>query len=421
MALLSELKNKKILVLGIGKEGIDNLVFLKEKMPYKSLGVGDILPFEKIPAESRKEIDKNINIHFGKKYLDSLSDYDVIIKSPGIPLPKNKIKEDQVVTSQSDIFLSNCKGTVIGVTGTKGKSTISSIIYETLKSSGFSVNLIGNIGNPVLRYLGKEDKNDIFVYELSSFQLATVKKSPHIAIFLNLYIDHLDKHENFEEYVSSKEKITLFQSKEDYFIYNKEDQRIRKIAEKTLSKKIPFSPTRKRKSIATPLDPAFKVAEIFGIDESILLKTIDNFTNLPHRLEFVGKHRGILFYNDSAATIPEATIYAIENINNVETLILGGTNKGADYSNLFEKIKNNNDIKSIILFKRSGEEVESGLRKMGKNVFYASSMEEAVKLSFSYTRTGKACLLSPAFSSFNMFTNYKERGDLFKQNIKRWQ
>ncbi len=421
MTLFSELKGKKILILGAGKEGIDNLRFFKKNVKYGSLGVADIIPLEKITEENKEEIKGVSAKHFGKNYLASVPFYDVIVKSPGIPLSELRVGEDQLVTSQSDIFLSNCKGRIIGVTGTKGKSTTSFLLYKILKDSGFSVNLIGNIGEPALSYLGKEKENSFFIYELSSFQLATVRKSPHIAIFLNLYKDHLDKHSDFKEYVAAKAKITRFQKKDDFFIYNKADKNIRIIAEKTISQKVPFLPTRWKKNIATSLDPLFEVAKILDISNEIISGAVENFNNLPHRLEYVGEYGGLFFYNDSAATIPEATIHAMKNIKNAETLILGGTSKGADYSKLFGEIKKSNFIKNIILFKGSGDKIESALKKTGKKFFSVSSMEEAVKMCFRHTKKGNACLLSPGFSSFNMFTNYKERGDLFKENIKKHQ
>ncbi len=406
--LISELHKKKILILGLGEEGIDNLLFCKKNVSLGKLGVADILPYEKIDIKKRKHLTEDVNLYLGEDYLSATEKYDVVIKSPGVPF--SAIRKKEGVTSQSDIFLSNCKGRVIGVTGTKGKSTTSTILNETLCSAGFRSHLIGNIGKPALHHLGTEKKDDFFVYELSSFQLQTVTKSPSIAILLNIFVDHLDKHQDFKEYVDAKKRITLFQKSRDFFIYNEEDKCAQKIAEETAAQKIPFSPI-------DPLNPISKVMEIFKIENHFLASVIRDFRGLPHRTEYLGSYRGVSFYNDSAATIPEATIKAIRDVKNVQTIILGGSDKGVDISGLLDTLKSS-DIQNIILFKGSTKKLEKELKYSGKPIFFVGSMKEAVKRCFQNTDRGKACLLSPGFASFNMFKNYRERGELFKKYVR---
>ncbi len=409
--LISELHKKKILILGLGEEGIDNLLFCKKNVSYSKLGVADFLPYEKIDVKKRKHLTDDIDFFLGENYLSATKEYDIVIKSPGVPF--SVIKKKEGVTSQSDIFLSNCKGRVIGVTGTKGKSTTSTILNETLCSAGFNSYLIGNIGKPALSYLGTEKKDDFFVYELSSFQLQTVSKSPSIAILLNVFVDHLDKHQNFAEYVDAKKKITLFQKSNDFFIYNDKDYCAQKIAQETAAKKIPFSP-------ANSLNPVLKVMEVFGIEKHFLEDVVCNFKGLPHRTEYIGSYRGIIFYNDSAATIPEATIKAIKGLKNVQTIVLGGSDKGVDVSGLLATVKSSG-IQNVVLFKGSAKNIEEDLKKSGKVVFPAGSMKEAVKHCFQNTDREKVCLLSPGFASFNMFKNYKERGELFKKYVRCYE
>jgi UDP-N-acetylmuramoylalanine-D-glutamate ligase len=404
---LKDLNNKKILILGLEEEGIDNLFFIKKKIKYKSLGVADISPLKKNDIRIKNHLTDNIKQYFGEEYLSSISKYDVILKSPGIPLHTLPIKKNQIVTSQSDIFLSNCRSKIIGITGTKGKSTTCVLLNNTLKNAGLKVDLIGNIGRPVLSYLNEDKKNDYFVYELSSFQLQTITKGPKIAVFLNIFKDHLDKHKDFQEYLSSKEKITILQTEKDFLVYNQNDEYVRQIAEKTKAKKISFSDKE---------SPILKILEILNIEKKYFDKAIKEFTGLPHRKEYLGEYRGIHFYNDSAATIPEATIKAISEIKNIQTIIVGGSSKGADFSSLIKKITDSK-IQNVIVFKDTNKDFQEELKSSGKIIYFASNMEEAVDCCFKNTDSGMVCLLSPGFASFNMFKNHKERGDLFKEII----
>jgi UDP-N-acetylmuramoyl-L-alanine---L-glutamate ligase len=410
---IADLNNKKILILGFGEEGIDTLFFLKKKVNYNLIGVADSCSFSDLDIRSKSFLDEKIEKHFGKKYLSSVSNYDVVIKSPGVPLHLLGKNNNQIITSQSDLFLSNCKSKVIGVTGTKGKSTVCLLLCETLKNAGKNVEVIGNIGRPALSYLLNEKDIDYFIYELSSFQLQTVSKSPDIALFLNIFEDHLDKHKSFEEYIESKEKITVFQKENDYFIYNKDNELVRIIAEKTKAKKIPFS-------FQSSKDAVLKVLELLNISEKFLEKTLVNFKGLPHRTEYIGKHKGVHFYNDSAATIPEATIKAIDTVKNIQTIILGGSEKGASIDHLVEKIKKS-EIQNVVIFKGTDKKLQTMIKSSEKIIFLASNMQDAVDYCFKNTDYEKTCLLSPGFASFNMFKNYKDRGEQFKKFVLEYK
>ncbi len=407
---LSSLKNKKILILGFQEEGIDTLLFLQKNVEYLLLGIADGKEYDLIDKEIKKEIRGDVIKHFGKNYLSCLQDYDIIIKTPGIPLSLIKQNENQIITSQSDIFLSNCKGKVIGVTGTKGKSTTCSLLHEVLKKAGLNSFLVGNIGKPVLFFLESSKADDFFVYELSSFQLQTATKSPHISIFLNIYKDHLDKHKDFQEYLDSKKKITLFQNENDFFIYNKEDKAVSNIAGDTRAKKIPFI-------YDDFSSPVLEVVKILGINENFIKEVLVDFKAPPHRIEYIGNFKEIDFYDDSAATIPEATIRAINKIKNLQTIIIGGSSKGSDTSFLIDEI-NKSSIKNVIILRCEECYLNKGIK--GKNVFTVDSMREAVDVSFKETEEGFACALSPGFASFNMFENYKERGNIFKNLVKEY-
>lgn len=414
---LSELKDKKILILGFGREGKDSYLALKKLFPGKKIGVAD----EK----------KN-----GKDYLKEVKNYDVIIKTPGIPQRAVKpfLKKGAKITSQTEIFFDNYPGMIIGVTGTKGKGTTATLIYQILKKGGLKAHLIGNIGKPVFQTLLKSKKQDIFVYELSSHQLQNLKKSPHIAVFLNLFPDHLDYYKSFKEYQKAKENVALFQTKEDFFIYNRDDKIVKEIAKKTKAKKIPFNlclkwklkQIIKRKEIPLKGDfnllnvgAAVEVAKLFSISRKKIREGIKTFKPLPHRLEFVGKYKGIKFYDDSMSTLPEVTMAALDALGNkVKTLIIGGSDKGSDYSELAQKILQSN-LKTLIIFPGTGGKVWQEILKIRDNnlpePFFVSSMKEAVKIAYQKTSRGEVCLLSPGAASFNLFQDYRERGNLFKR------
>ncbi|KPJ56874.1 hypothetical protein AMJ49_03625 [Parcubacteria bacterium DG_74_2] len=425
---LNELKDKRILILGFGREGTDTLKFLRRIFPKKIFGVGDRLEFKSLdkPVQIllRKTLaGKKVKLHLGKNYLLALKKYNIIIKSPGVPLKiiKPYLKKRQKVTSQTEIFFENCPGKIVGITGTKGKSTTSSLIYKILKEGGVSAKLIGNIGKPALSYLWKAKEKDVFVYELSSHQLQFIKKSPQIAVFLNIFPEHLDYYENFKDYIKAKSNITRYQSKNDFLIYNFGNKLVREIAKKSKVKKIAFGGKYYQQD--------FKAAEIIGklfkIPKKKILKVIKKFKRLPHRLEFVGKFRGIKFYNDSLSTIPETTILAMETLGkNIQTIILGGFDRKQNFKKLVKKILNNK-IKTVISFPATGERIWRDVLALtkGKKIpkyFLVQKMVDAVKIAYQYTEKGKICLLSPASPSFGIFKDYKERGNLFKQYVKRY-
>ncbi len=417
MTLLSKFHKKKILILGVGEEGLDSLSFFKQNIDYAELGVADILLLEEFGPKTKQALEGNVNLHLGKSYLAAVKKYDVIVKSPGIPFSLVKINKNQLLTSQSDIFLSNCKGGVIGITGTKGKSTTAHFINNLLRNAGFSVQLVGNIGMPALSFLKGAKREDFFIYELSSFQLMTIKKSPQVAIILNIFKDHLDNHSSFEEYVEAKAKITQFQREKDFLIYDKNNEYVKKIAENSIAKKIPFDSTKREEGIMVSVGPILCLTELLKIKKDIYKKTLSEFSGLPHRTEFLGKYQGISFYNDSASTIPEATINAINSLKNIQTLIVGGVDKGGDYPKLIDALRES-DIQNVVIFKGSPKDFEKDIAELGKIVFYAGDMREAVQYCFNNTTKEKTCLLSPGFASFNMFKNYKERGELFKKYVR---
>jgi len=433
---IEKLRNKKILILGFGREGRDNLKFLRKLFPKKVIGIADQKQFSisKEGARLRREGGgsgvvqfPNVKFHLGKNYLKALKNYDVIIKSPGIPfkiLPKSALNK---VTTQTEIFFDNCPGKIIGVTGTKGKSTTASLIYQILKACperSRRAHLVGNIGKPVLSLLFRAKPNDIYVYELSSHQLYNLKKSPRIAVFLNIYPEHLDYYRNFKEYASAKANITRYQTKDDYLIFNSGDKLVKEIAKKSKAKKIPIKGEYYDLNRAS----ARAVGKIFKIPSKIIEKAIREFKPLPHRLELVGTFKGITFYNDALSTIPETAILAMEALGKrVQTIFLGGFDRKIDFKKLAKSVLENKNIKNVILFPTTGEKIWKALRlaspAQGKKLpkhFFVDNMPEAVKLAYQNTQKGKICLLSCASTSFSIFRDYKEKGNLFKKYVKKY-
>ncbi len=439
--MLNELKDERILILGFGREGRDNFRFLRRIFPDKILGIGDRLELEKLDGRAKEVVkkDKKLKLHLGENYLKALKNYEVIIKSPGIPpkLLTPFITKKQKITSQTEIFLDYCPGKIVGVTGTKGKSTTTSLIYQILKQGGVKVHLVGNIGKPVLNLLFSATQNDVYVYELSSHQLYNLKKSPQIAVFLNIYPDHLDYYRNFKEYANAKANITLYQTKDDYLIYNARDKIIKEFAKKSRAKKIPitaevpveFFDTCRKSQLKGNFNllnirAAIEVGRIFKIPKKIIAQGIKNFRPLAHRLELVGTFKGITFYNDALSTIPETAIAALDALgDNVQTIFLGGFDRKIDFKKLAKRILKSK-IKNVILFPTTGEKIWKEISRQRKLValrpFFVNNMREGVKLAYEHTQKGKICLLSCASTSFSIFRDYKEKGNLFKKYVRKF-
>ncbi|MDO8261575.1 MAG: UDP-N-acetylmuramoyl-L-alanine--D-glutamate ligase [Candidatus Magasanikbacteria bacterium] len=444
---LFDFKNDEILILGFGIEGVSTLKFLRTKFPTKKISVYDKKSLKKLEKEAKEAIrtDNNLSLKLEETRLDTLDEYGLVIKSPGVKIANHPSSTN--VTSQTELFFNECQGTIIGVTGTKGKSTTSTLIYNILKNAGLHTELIGNIGNPALSSKNIYDKNMYFVYELSSFQLESLKRSPHIAVMLNIFPEHLDYHGSFKDYKDAKLNIIKFQKKNDYIVFNNDQEVGKKIAVRSKAIKLPFSLKtslangvyKKDKKILFSsnakieeiLDTkkvqllgefnqnnvlaAVAVGKLLKIPSSSIAKSIYAFKGLEHRLQFIREINKVRFYNDSISTIPQATIAALEALGNkVDTLILGGYDRGQDFSEL-AKIISAKKIQNLVFFPTTGKKILEEIKSINfsPKYIFTSSMSEAVKFSKENTKSGKVCLLSPASPSFGVFKNYKDRGYQF--------
>ena len=379
---------KRILIWGYGREGKSSERFLSRYCHAQSVDV-----FE----GKREDIDE--------------SRYDFIIKSPGIIMDD----DDPRYTSQTQIFLECFRENTVGITGTKGKSTTSALLYHVLAKAGKKAILLGNIGEPCLDHFGEIDDDTIVVFEMSCHQLAHVTVSPHIAVFLNLFEEHLDYYRTFDRYFAAKANIARFQHDGDRLYAG---GNVPMLATDATLHRIDFNyvPDYHLAIIGHHNDYnahfVFRIAtQVYGIDEDVVRAALSEFTGLEHRLQHVGCVEGVDYYDDSISTIPSAAIEAMSSVENAGTVLIGGMDRGIDYSSLIDFIVSHKEFEYIFSYD-SGKRIYDSVRG-GDNCRYAADLEEAVRLAKEITPAGKAVILSPASASYGYFKNFEERGERF--------
>lgn len=442
--IVNELKNKKIAILGFGIEGKSTYRFIK-----RNLKNAEITIFcNSISDEDKKliEHEKIARLVTGEDYLKGLEEYEIIFKTPGISFKDIDISKFQdKITSELEMFLKYKTCTVIGVTGTKGKSTTSSLIYETIKGQMNNVHLLGNIGIPIFDEIEELQDDSIVVLELSSHALQYLKESIDIAILLNIYEEHLDHYKNFNEYISAKLNIFRNQKESGIAIFNLDNKNI-KYTFKSSDYGITMQDNKKTNNtirlknniIYYNEEKVFEVNEdeiklkgmhninnimfviavckAMNLNMTRAMETIKQFQPLEHRLEYVGTVNGVDYYNDSIATIPEATIASIKALKNVDTLIVGGKDRGVNLDSLVEFL-DKSSVRNIICLPTTGTYIAEKLLYSNKMIYEVSNMEDAVKIAKEKTARNKICILSPAAASYGFFKNFMERGNVFKENV----
>lgn len=440
---LSCFKNKRILLVGYGKEARSAIAFLERHNLGCVISVADRKVIDDLPSV--------IEGFFGDRYLEGLPSFDYVFKSPGVPrceLDDYFIHNpNSVLTSGTAIFLAKHRDKVIGVTGTKGKSTTSSLIAHLLMVAGKRVMLAGNIGLPALDVYDEDP--DYFVLEMSSYQLEDLEVSPSRAVFLNIYDEHLDYHKTFDSYLTAKAKIGKFQKEDDLIILPRGNETIlssllgavgRKsfygISEgyflkddQIFSEKFDIAicavselPIKGLKNVENVL-ACLTLLDEFNIPLDTLREGLLSFKPLKHRLEEVGIIDGVLYVNDSIATVPEACMSAIDVYEDtLDTIILGGFDRGLDFTNLAEKVISTK-ISNVILFMPSGARIRSAIESSRNfnsermKFFEVDNMTSVIEIAKKHTRKGGTCLLSPASPSFPVFKNFEERGDRFRAGV----
>ena len=446
-------KAKKVTIVGAARSGIAAAKLLKKKGFEVFLSdAGDISGIDHEILENIRNY--GIEHEFGA-HSDKVYDADVVVVSPGVPqnskVIQNSLEKGIEVVSEIEAASWYCKGKVIAITGTNGKTTTTTLIGEIFKDAGYKTFVCGNIGIAFSDIVEQTDESSIVVLETSSFQLDNIRKfKPFIAIMLNVTPDHLDRYESFEKYLESKMRIAENQNESDYFVFNYDDELVRNSSKSVHSNRTAFSLTDAVKkdtqegAYLNNLDLVYYYymgeenvidtqkliikgehnvynamasvisAKIFGIEKEYIKKTLENFKGVEHRLEYVKELDGVKYYNDSKATNVNSVWYALKGFNEPLVLILGGKDKGNDYSQIEKEVKQH--VKHIIAIGDSKQKVYDYFKDI-LPVTVAADMEDAVIKARQNAISNDVVLLSPACASFDMFDNYEHRGRVFKDIV----
>lgn len=439
-----------LVILGGGESGVGTAILAKKK-GYRVF-VSDL---GKIADKYRKTLEeKGIDFEDGQHSEEKILTADLVMKSPGIPEDAplvNKLRGKGIrVISEIEFAAQYTNATIVGITGSNGKTTTTKLTHHVLKNGGLNVGMAGNIGQSFARQVAEEDV-DVYVLELSSFQLdGIVEFRPHIAVLTTITPDHLDRYRhNIHEYVTSKFRITRNQREDDFFIYDADNELIKEwLKEHTVkSRKLPFSLQKevengafiKDDQITITIDnkqftmptsnlalegkhntknamAAATVAQLLRIRKETIRESLENFHGVEHRLEKVLKINNVLYINDSKATNVNATYYALESMESETVWIVGGTDKGNDYSELLPLV--NEKVKAIICLGVDNTPILNAFSNCVDVIVETTSMEEAVKKAYGLSEKGDTVLLSPACASFDLFQNYEDRGRQFKDAVR---
>ncbi len=437
--LRRRVQGKKVLLLGYGREGKSTLRLLRQAGGYAALAIAD-------RAQLAGEELADAYLYSGENYQAHLADYDVIFKSPGIVLEYADDDTISRVTSQTELFLERYRRQIIGVTGTKGKSTTATLLYHALSQNGVDCVLAGNIGIPAFDMADKMGEHTLVVYEMSCHQLEYTRVSPHIAIFLNLYEEHLDHYGTFERYAAAKYNIYRYQTGEDVLICRADcvpteyPGRVISFARQGEARsEVDYTDALIRwgaNTFSVPVDEitlsgghnvanitaAYAAAALVGVGWEPFCSALRTYQALPHRLQQIGEVEGVRYYDDSISTICESAIQAMRSLPNIGSVLIGGMERGIDYTPL-EKALCTAPVRHIILMYDTGKRIEKELFERFPDVakehtvHVVEDLEQAVALAKRVTPKGSCCLLSPAAASYGFFRNFEERGEVFAKLV----
>lgn len=431
---------KSICILGFGREGKSTYRLIEKYCTPESVTIADLNPLNNPP--------ENVKIITGENYQKTLDDFDMVFKSPGIVLEKKPSELKCKITSETQVFFEVYREQIIGITGTKGKSTVSSLIYHILKESGKDTYLVGNIGVPVFDIAEDVKQGTIIVCELSCHQLEYMTVSPTTAVFLNLYEEHLDHYGTMENYHNAKKNIYLHQEEYDWLVINSDiEYEFTGAYDDTISATNPDAdiyiysgikgkihihnmndtasiniPTENIKLLGVHNHYNIAVAYVitcFYVEREEVEKALITFNPLAHRLEYVDNVDGVSYYDDSISTACATAIEAVKSVPDAETILIGGMDRGIDYMPLIEFLDTCHV--NVICMETSGKRIYDTINNMDFNnperIYYVEHLEEAVELAHKITPSGKSCVLSPAAASYGIFKNFEERGDVFKKLV----
>jgi UDP-N-acetylmuramoylalanine--D-glutamate ligase len=457
---MEQLAPHRILILGLGREGLSTYHFLRQELPDQHLWLYDDKQVNALSEAWQTVIRQDpLTTALQNQPITSSDDLPtLIIKTPGLPpthpFLQQAVESEIKITSNAQLFFDQLsklrtKPTTIGVTGTKGKSTTTSLIYHVLKESGFTTFLAGNIGVPPLdlvnelRAADQDNQTSYVVLELSSHQLLDLRTSPQVAVVQNIVPEHLDYYETFDQYVEAKSHVTRFQTAADYVVFNPAYELPKKLADLSAGTKLTFSietndefllyhgqPVIKLNQIPLPgthnrenVMPAVVIGVHFELSLTQIGAAIASFKPLEHRLEFVRDLNGVEYYNDSLATVQDAAVAALQAFAGKPViLIAGGYDRGLDYTDLAKAILSH-PVKTLILFKPTGERIAETVHTLAggqklPTIFFPRSMSEAVHEARKVAQAGDVVLMSPASPSFGEFKDYADRGQQFKREVK---
>ncbi len=449
------LDSKKVAIIGMGVSNLPLLDYFYDKN-------AKVTVFDKnTPSD---EIMEKINkyryeVEIGEYNLSRLNGFDIVFRSPSVLPTREELvtaaNKGAIITSEIEMVLKLAPCKIIGVTGTEGKTTTTSIIYEILKSSGKNCFLGGNIGKPIFTEIKNMKPEDIVVLELSSFQLMEMEVSPDISVVTNMYPDHLNIHSSYEEYQQAKKNIFLHQNENGVVILNYDNEITRKFADEVKSNLVYFSSLQKLKNgyVYDRKDETIKryangksenilkkqeiklrgihnyenicaalAATASIVDEKSQIKAIKEFNGVEHRLEFVRELNGVKYYNDSIGTSPASTIAGLNAFDENIILLAGGSDKGLDYTEIGETIAKK--VRVLLLTGPTAEKIENAtklaMNKAGKEtveIIHCKDLQEAVSTANEKAKSGEIVLMSPASASFDAFKNFIERGIKFKEFV----
>lgn len=443
--IISFIENKKTVIWGMGREGISTFNYIRSIYPEMHLTLADSKQIDMTPYPCCDFWDTE------KQGID-FDGFDYIFKSPGIPVfhPEKIIDR---LTSQTEVFLTAFGGNTFGITGTKGKSTTSSLLYHLLKKHDDNTVFVGNIGIPCFDYIDRIDENTSVVFEMSCHQLEFVRHSPHVGVVLNLYEEHLDHYVTMENYIKAKSHVFSFQQENDTVILNCSDLDTLSVYPRKgrlitacdgLGKSVPADISVSGNTVTVPggsveIVPEdtwlvgkhnlynigidyFICREFFDISNEEFKASLASFRPLAHRLERVGTFGGVTYYDDSISTICRSAINAVKSLGNVGTIILGGMDRGIDYNDLADFLTTA-DIDNIVLVGQTTGRMEALFREYGIDsrisIYPCYYFDKGVEKAMEITAKGKICLLSPAASSYDMFKNFEVRGEEFQRLVRK--
>ncbi len=449
-----ELKNKRVLVVGLGKSGVSAALFLRRAGA--RVTVSDARPSDALAKEIPALLDAGVMVETGGHGVLTFRRQDLVVLSPGVPLNTPEVQQVQrfgvPIIGELELAAQALQGQVVAITGSNGKTTTTSLLGHIFERAGRQTLVGGNIGLPVVDLVSGSTAETWSVLEVSSFQLETIQTfRPHIALVLNITPDHLDRHGDFEHYAAAKARITENQTAEDFLVLNAEDKPTQMVAAKTRAEIFWFSNARRVKRGAfthgdgvyfiaaeggapEPVMPvagiqlrgahnvenvlaAVAAARLAGIDAAVIREAVESFHAVDHRLQFVANVRGVDYFNDSKATNVDATAKALAAFPGNVRLILGGKDKGSDYTTLLPLLQSR--ARAVYTIGAAAHLIEDQLAEgLPYPVTHAETLENAVALASREAAAGDTVLLAPACASFDQFTSYEHRGRVFAELVR---